>query len=110
MTSPIFEDGMTSQSTKHHRLEKSELIYLFYYGLNPNHRTILNTSARGNFMNQPEDEAWKVIEDMRIYHQDWTTEEPSQTKEVERLGANIEEVEIELKKWRNPPSPALQTH
>jgi len=46
----------------HHGMPKSQLVEIFYDGLHPNHRQLLDGACGGMFFNRSEEEAYQIIE------------------------------------------------
>ena len=62
------------RSCPHHGLEKWLIVQTFYNGLNYNTRLTIDAAAGGALMNRGVDEAYTLIEEMALNHNQWTSE------------------------------------
>ena len=65
----------------HHAIPKWHLVQSFYQGCNRDNRTILDSAAKGRFMNQAVDAAYDLIEKIATHNAHYSTDRDPVNKE-----------------------------
>ena len=102
----------------HHGIEIWEQIYIFYNGIYPTTRAMLDTAAGGTFMKKRPHEAYELLEEMASNNFNWQSERSAtrrpagvhQIDALSSLAAQVETLTRKIDHLQTPASSASQMY